>query len=78
MAIDSPSPPQNKKATTRTPSQGREAEIPQDITPARAIAEAWIKESKESQDKWKDTDAKLKDTFNHTNRPVPLGRRAKM
>jgi hypothetical protein len=78
MAIESSSPPQNKKAATRTSCQGREAEIPQDITPARAIAEAWIKESKESQDRWKEADAKLKDTFNHPNRSVPLGRRAKM
>jgi hypothetical protein len=77
MAIDPPSPSQNKKAIG-TSWQGREAELPQGITPARAIADAWIKETKESQDKWKETDSKLKDMFNHTNRQIPVGRRAKM
>ncbi|KAI9511130.1 hypothetical protein F5148DRAFT_1172912 [Russula earlei] len=75
MAFESPSPPpQNKTATWLE----REPQRPPDPTPARAIAEAWIMETKESQDKWKEVDAKLKDLFNRPNRQVPLGRKAKM
>jgi hypothetical protein len=77
MAIESPSPSQNKKAT-RTSWQGGEAELPPDITPARAIAEAWIKETRENQDKWREADGKLKDLFNPSTPQVPFGRRAKM
>jgi hypothetical protein len=35
-------------------------------------------ETKESQDKWKEADAKLKDQFNRLKRQVPSGRKAKM
>ncbi|KAH9963904.1 hypothetical protein BC827DRAFT_1191923 [Russula dissimulans] len=77
MAFDSPSPPQKKKAT-QTSWRGREPQPPPDNTPARAIAEAWIMETKESQDKWKEADAKLRDQFNRPNRPPPPGRKAKM
>ena len=75
MAFEPPSPLLNKEAT-RTPRRGREAQPPHSIPPAHAIAEAWLKETKENQDKWREADAKLKDLFNQPNRQ--LGRRAKM
>ncbi|KAI0001278.1 hypothetical protein BJV74DRAFT_819489 [Russula compacta] len=77
MTFDSPSPPQNKKAT-QMPRRGRDAQPPPDNTPARAIAEAWIMETKENQDRWREADAKLKDQFNRINRQVLSGRKAKM
>ncbi|KAI9449414.1 hypothetical protein BJY52DRAFT_252040 [Lactarius psammicola] len=75
MAFEPPSPSLNKEAT-RTPRRGREAQPPHSIPPAHAIAEAWLKETKENQDKWREADAKLKDLFNQPNRQ--FGRRAKM
>jgi hypothetical protein len=72
-----PPPPQNKKAT-QTTWRGRESQPPPDHTPARAIADAWIMETKENQDRWREADAKLKDQFNRPNRQVPSGRKAKM
>ncbi|KAH9040176.1 hypothetical protein EDB84DRAFT_573824 [Lactarius hengduanensis] len=75
MAFEPPSPSLNKEAT-RTPRRGREAQPPHSIPPAHAIAEAWLKETRENQDKWREADAKLKDLFNQPNRQ--LGRRAKM
>jgi len=77
MAFDSPSPPQKKKATQAS-WRGREPQPPPENTPARAIAEAWIMETKESQDKWKEADGKLKDQFNRPNRQPPPRRKAKM
>ncbi|KAI0305405.1 hypothetical protein B0F90DRAFT_1697705 [Multifurca ochricompacta] len=76
MAFEPPPPSPINKAT-RTSWRGRKAQPP-DITPARAIAEAWIRETKESQNKWREADARLKNLFNHPNRQVPPGRRAKM
>jgi len=77
MAFEPPPPPQNKKAT-QTTWRGREPQPPPDNTPARAIADAWIMETKESQDKWREADAKLKDQFNRPNRRALPGRKAKM
>ncbi|KAI0000581.1 hypothetical protein BJV77DRAFT_938994 [Russula vinacea] len=77
MAFKPPPPPQSNKAT-QTSWRGRDAQSPPDNTPARAIADAWIMETKESQDKWKEADAKLKDQFNRSKRQVPSGRKAKM
>jgi hypothetical protein len=77
MAFE-PSPPQNNKLT-QTSWRGREAQSsPPDNTPARAIADAWRMETKESQDKWREADAKLKDQFNRIKRQIPVGRKAKM
>ena len=75
MAFEPPSPSLNKEAT-RTPRRGRETQPPHSIPPSRAIADAWLKETKENQEKWREADAKLKDLFNQPNRQ--LGRRAKM
>jgi hypothetical protein len=77
MAFDPPPPPQNNKAN-QTTWHGRESPPPSNNTPARAIADAWIMETKESQEKWKEADAKLKDQFNRPNRQVVSGRKAKM
>jgi len=76
MAFESP-PPQNNKGT-HTSWRGREAQTPPDHTPARAIADAWIMETKESQDKWREADTKLKDQFNRPKQLVLPGRKAKM
>jgi hypothetical protein len=35
-------------------------------------------ETKESQDKWKEADARLRNQFNRQNRQIPPGRKAKM
>jgi len=76
MAFEPP-PPQNNKGT-QTSWRGREAQPPPDHTPARAIADAWIMETKESQEKWREADAKLKNQFNRPKRLVLPGRKAKM
>ena len=79
MAFESPPPPNNKG--TQTSWRGREAQTPPDHppgTPARAIADAWIMETRESQDKWREADTKLKDQFNRPKRVVLPGRKAKM
>jgi len=77
MAFEPPPPPQNKNVP-QTSWRGRDAQQPSDGTPARAIADAWIMETKESQDKWREADAKLKDQFNRPKPQIPSGRKAKM
>ncbi|KAI0268811.1 hypothetical protein BC834DRAFT_867343 [Gloeopeniophorella convolvens] len=75
MAFEPPSPSPTKKAP-RSPWLGRNNQPP-DTTPAQAIAEAWLRETNENQERWREADAKLKDLF----RPSPqvsLGRKAKM
>ncbi|KAN0111474.1 hypothetical protein V8E52_008497 [Russula decolorans] len=76
MGFEAP-PPQNNKGA-QTSWRGRETQTPPDHPPARAIAEAWIMETKESQDKWREADTKLKDQFNRPKRLVLPGRKAKM
>ncbi|PPQ95309.1 hypothetical protein CVT26_008153 [Gymnopilus dilepis] len=39
------------------------------LSPAQAIAEAWKRESKENQERWKKIDADVKTRFNAPRRP---------
>ncbi|KAI0066001.1 hypothetical protein BV25DRAFT_1820845 [Artomyces pyxidatus] len=72
MAYDPPSSSSAKKAT-RSPQRATQ---PPDLTPAQAIAEAWMKESRESKEKWRGADEKLREYF-RPSRQI-LRRKAKM
>ncbi|KIM45354.1 hypothetical protein M413DRAFT_66591, partial [Hebeloma cylindrosporum] len=65
MTSDSPSPHSRKQVCPPSPI----------ISPAQAIADAWKKESMESQAKWQRLDAEVKIRFNTPRKP---DRRTKM
>jgi len=48
----------------RPPSENTSATFPSNLSPFQAIAEAWKRESKESQEKWRKIDANIKKRYN--------------
>ncbi|KAI0047943.1 hypothetical protein FA95DRAFT_1558607 [Auriscalpium vulgare] len=69
-----PSSPSSAKKADRSPQR---AAHPTDTTPAQAIAEAWMRETREAQEKWRMADEKLREYF-HGGRPSQRTRKAKM
>ncbi|KAI0823416.1 hypothetical protein BC628DRAFT_535227 [Trametes gibbosa] len=66
MPSDPPSParPPKRPTAQRTQTPQRSA-----LTPAQAIAQAWMRESPESQKKWRAADAQAKDRYTDPLRP---------